>query len=288
MRTDGSFPAGGTILSGHLEQTVGIDLEGSNKFGLASGHWWDASKLEFSEKPVITALSTFTLVAARESVKEPEKIQAALHRESNGGLIILNSSERPRLVGRDGGVSGNDNTEDITLHGNTEGKRGNVEQKQVLGLLRCLASKNSSLNSGTIGDGLIGIDGLVQLTATEVFRDQRLYFWDTSGTTDKDNIVNLLAGHFGIFQNLFNGIDGRLEQGSINFLETSPRNVSGEVFTLESDEVSCYRNSGGFSSPGTESRPRRWSEQHWRVFAWHVHRHYEDVLELGHLPKCRA
>lgn len=84
-----------------------------------------------------------------------------LHREGNGGLVVLDSGENPRLVGGDRGVARNDNTKDVTLHGNAEGKRRNIEKKHVLGLLAGLPSKDSSLDSGTIRDSLIGVDGLV-------------------------------------------------------------------------------------------------------------------------------
>lgn len=155
-RTDGSLAAGSTVHGRDLEETVGVNLKGGDELSLATGHGRDTSELKLSEKSVIPALSTLALVNG----------------EGDGGLVILDGGERSALVGGDGGVTGNDDTKDVTLHGNTEGKRGDVEEEEIGGLVRGLASKDGSLDSGTVGNGLIGVDRLVQLTATEKLRDQ--------------------------------------------------------------------------------------------------------------------
>lgn len=61
--TDGSLAAGSTVHGGHLEQTVGVDLEGGDELGLATGHGWDTVELELSEKSVVAALGSLSLVA---------------------------------------------------------------------------------------------------------------------------------------------------------------------------------------------------------------------------------
>lgn len=60
--TDGSLAAGCTILSGDLQQTIGINLEGGNELGLAPEHGWDTSELELSEQTIVAALCALTLV----------------------------------------------------------------------------------------------------------------------------------------------------------------------------------------------------------------------------------
>jgi len=64
--TDRGLAAGSTVLSGDLEETVCVDLEGGDELGLAAGHRGNTSKLEFTEQTVVTALGTFTLVAVRQ------------------------------------------------------------------------------------------------------------------------------------------------------------------------------------------------------------------------------
>jgi len=103
--TDRGFAAGSAVLSGNLQETVSIDFKSGHKLSLATGHGRYASELKLAEKAIVTALRTLTLV----------------HREGNGCLIILDSGEDTRLVGGNRGIAGNDNTEDIPMHGNTKG-----------------------------------------------------------------------------------------------------------------------------------------------------------------------
>ena len=214
--TDLSLAARSTVLGSDLQETVSIDLEGGNELGLATGHGGNTVALELAEETVVTALSTLTLVDG----------------EGDGGLVVLNGGEDTRLVGGDGGVTGNDDTEDVTLHGDTEGEGSDVEKEEVGCLVRCLAGENSGLNSSTVGNSLIGVDGLVELTATEVLGDEGLDLGDTSGTADKDDVVDLLAGHLRILQHTLNGVESGLEEGCVNLLETSTSDVRREVLTL--------------------------------------------------------
>lgn len=209
LLTDLSLATRGTVLSSDLQETVSIDLESGDELGLTTEHGRNTVELELAEKTVVAALSTLTLV----------------DREGDGGLVVLDSGEDTRLVGGDGGVTGDDDSEDVTLHGNTEGQRSNIEQEEVGCLVGSLSGENSSLDGGTVGNSLIRVDGLVELTATKVLRNQRLDLGDTSGTTDKDDIVNLLTGHLGILQDTLNRVESGLELGLVDLLETSTSDV---------------------------------------------------------------
>ena len=72
-----------------------------------------------------------------------------------------------------GGTAGNDLSEDVALHGDTEGKGNNVEEEHVGGVGGGgLAGKDTGLNGGTVGDSLIGVDALLELLATEEVRKE--------------------------------------------------------------------------------------------------------------------
>ena len=58
-----------------------------------------------------------------------------IHGEGDSGLVVLNRSEGPGLGGGDRCVTGNNDTEDITLHGDTEGQGSNVQKDKVLSLI---------------------------------------------------------------------------------------------------------------------------------------------------------
>ena len=53
-----------------------------------------------------------------------------------------------------------------------KGQRRNVEKEQVLGLLRSVTSQDGNLHSGTVRDGLVGVDRLVGLLAVEEVRHE--------------------------------------------------------------------------------------------------------------------
>ena len=63
IRTDLCLAARCAVLRGDLEQTVRVKLEGGEELCLATGHGGNAVELELAEETVVTALSTFTLVA---------------------------------------------------------------------------------------------------------------------------------------------------------------------------------------------------------------------------------
>lgn len=102
-----------------------------------------------------------------------------IHRERNGRLVVLDGCKYAGLVGWNRRVPWDDNTEHVTLHGDTKGEGCNIEQQQVLRLLRGLAGKNCRLHGSTIGNGLIGVDGFVQLAVSEIFGYEGLNLGDT-------------------------------------------------------------------------------------------------------------
>jgi hypothetical protein len=234
---------GGLVESGNLEETVGINLEGTDELGLSTGLRGDTREFEFSEETVLLAGNTLSLVDG----------------EGDGSLVVLNGGEGSGLVGRDRSVTGNDDTEDVTLHGNTEGERScsaitrvkvsfeedekskkrgkiqltNIEEEEIGGLLGSLSSEDGGLNGGTVSDGLIGVDGLVELTSTEELGNEGLDLGDTSRSSDENDIIDLGAVHLGVLENLLDGVEGRTEGGGVDLLETGTGDRGREVDTLE-------------------------------------------------------
>nr|pir hypothetical protein ask2 - fission yeast (Schizosaccharomyces pombe) [Schizosaccharomyces pombe]BAA20129.1 ask2+ [Schizosaccharomyces pombe] len=212
-----SRAASGLFNSGNLQDTIGIQLESSFQLSLTTGHRRDTSKLELTKRFVFSTVDTFTLV----------------NRESNGGLVVSNSGESTLLDGRNGSIARANNTENITFHGNTQGKGDNIQQKQILSFVRVsLVGEDSGLNSSTVGDSLIGVDRLVQSTAIKEIRNESLNLGNTGGTTDKDNVVNISLRDLGVLQDLSDWINGSLECGSVDVLETSTGNARREVDTV--------------------------------------------------------
>ena len=236
---DVSLAAGDLLLGRNLEETVGVNLKGGEELSLATGLGRDTGELELAEKTVVLALGSLTLVDG----------------EGNLGLVVLDSGEDTGLVARNGGVTGNNDTENVTLHGNTERERRNVKEEQVSGLVAGLVGQDGGLDSGTVGNSLVGVDALVELAATEELGDKRLDLGDTGGTTDKDDVVNLLGGDLGVLEDLGDGVKGTLEGSRVDLLETGTGDVGLEVNTVK-ERVNLNGGLGdrGESALGTLAR----------------------------------
>ena len=150
------------------------------------------------------------------------------------GLSTGNSGESPLLDSGDGLTTGNDGGEDVTLHGYTKGE-GNDIKKEEVGSVGGggLSGKDTGLDGGTVGNGLIGVDALLELLAVEVVAEELLDLGDTGGTTNKDDLVNLALVDGGILHDLGNGVEGTGESLLVQVLETSTGDVGVEVLTVE-------------------------------------------------------
>jgi hypothetical protein len=71
--TDRGLAAGSTVLCGHFQETVGINLKGRDELGLATRHRGDAIELKFTEQAIITALRSLTLVSETDELQIGER-----------------------------------------------------------------------------------------------------------------------------------------------------------------------------------------------------------------------
>ena len=91
-------------------------------------------------------------------------------------------------------VSCNYHGHDTSRSFNSEGMRGSIEDEMFSNVAVSLTSEDGSLNSCTVGNCFIWVDGPVEGLTVEEVRDHLLYFWDTGGTTNKDNFMNIILG----------------------------------------------------------------------------------------------
>ncbi|KAH3685157.1 hypothetical protein WICPIJ_003874 [Wickerhamomyces pijperi] len=82
---------------------------------------------------------------------------------------------------------------------------------QVLGLGRSVTGQDGGLDSGTVGNSFIWVDGSVWFLTVEEFRDKLLNLWDSGGTTNQDDFVDLGLVQRGVSQDLFNWVQGGSE-----------------------------------------------------------------------------
>ena len=108
-------------------------------------------------------------------------------------------------------------------------QRCDIEEEQVLGLLRSVTGEDSGLDGGTVGDGLVGVDRLVGLLAVEEVGDELDDTEDTSRTTDEDDLVHLGLVDLRIAENV---LARAAEEVLAELLETRMSGGGVEVDTL--------------------------------------------------------
>ena len=84
----------------------------------------------------------------------------------------------------------------------------------------------------TVGNGLIGVDGLARLLAVEEVGDELLDLRDTSGTTDEDDLVDGGLVDLGVAEDTLDGLHGGAEEVLAELLETGTGNAGVEINTL--------------------------------------------------------
>ncbi len=73
----------------------------------------------------------------------------------------------------------------------------------------------------------------IGFSAREHVRDQLLDFWDTSGSTDKNDLVNRALVDLGVAEDLLDGIHGGAEEVLAKLLEPGTRDRGVEVNAVE-------------------------------------------------------
>jgi hypothetical protein len=177
----------------------------------------DTGEFELSEQVTVLCLGSFTFKDLDEDT----------------GLVVGVGREGLGLLGGDGSVSLDQWSHDTTSGLDTHGQGGDVEEEQVLSSLGSVTGKDSGLDSGTVSDGFIGVDGPVGLSTREHVGDELLDLGDSGGTTDKDDLVNGGLVDLGVSENLLDGVHGRSEEILAELLESCSSNGSVEVDTVK-------------------------------------------------------
>ena len=196
---------------------MGIHVEGDLDLRNTTRRRRDAGELELAEEVVVLGARTLTLVDLDEHT----------------GLVVGVRREDLGLLRRDGRVPLDERRHDTTSGLDTEGERSDIEEEQILGLLGGVAGKDGSLDSGTVRDGLVGVDRLVGLLAVEEVRHKLDNTGDTGGTTNENDLVDLGLVDLRVTEDLLDGLESGTEKILAQLLEASTREGSVEVDTLE-------------------------------------------------------
>ena len=86
--------------------------------------------------------------------------------------------------------------------------------------------------TSAVGHSFIRVDALVELLAIEKVLQQLLDLWDTSGTTNQDDVMDLTLVHLGVTERLLDWVQGATEEVSIELLKAGPGDGGVEVDSL--------------------------------------------------------
>jgi len=95
-----------------------------------------------------------------------------------------------------------------------------------------LSGKDGSLNGSTVGDGLIWVDGFVKNLSIEEIGKHGLNLWDSGGSTDENDLVDLSFSDGGVLKNVLNWWHTFFEKIHAEFLELSSGDVGVVIFTF--------------------------------------------------------
>ena len=197
----------------NVHDTILIDFEWDFDLRNTSRGRRNTIQVELSEQVVILGHLSFSFE----------------HLNQHTRLIVSVGCESLGFLGWDGCVSRNQNSHHTSGCLNTQWQWGDVNKQKRISSFRSLSAENSSLDSSTVGNSLIGVDGSVGFLSVEEFLEEINNLGNSSWSSDQDNFVDLILGHLRISQNFFNWGNGFLEHGHAEFFEFGSSDGQGEI-----------------------------------------------------------
>jgi hypothetical protein len=199
---------GRLVLGTNVDDGIGINVEGDLNLGDTTVRWGNANELEVAEELVVTDELTLTLVDL----------------DLDSGLEVGGGGEGLGLLGGNSGVAVDQTGENTAESLNTERQRGDIEKEEVSDLSR----KDTTLDRGTDGNSLIGVDGLGGVTAEDAL-DGLSDLGHTGHATNEDDILDVLGLEAGILEGLADGVNGPRDEGLDQTLELSAGHLGVDV-----------------------------------------------------------
>mmetsp|Transcript_8976 Transcript_8976/g.17567 ORF Transcript_8976/g.17567 Transcript_8976/m.17567 type:complete len:472 (-) Transcript_8976:710-2125(-) len=204
------------VLSRDTDNTVSVDLEGDLNLRNATRGRRDAGEFEFTEENIVLGHGTLTL----ENLDE------------NSRLVVLIGGEGLRLLRGNDSVALNQLGHHTADSLDTHGKGGNVKQEDALGLFPSLTRKNTTLDSSTIGNSFVRVNSPVGFLPVEEVLDELLNLWDTSRSTDKNNLVDLVLLKARVLHDVRHWLQSLAEEVVVELFESSTGKSLGEILAV--------------------------------------------------------
>ena len=196
------------ILGGHVDDAVGVDVEGHLDLRHAARRRRDADELELAERLV-----------------EGRHLGLALeHVDLDRRLVVLGGREHLGLLRRDRRVALDQLREHAALRLDSERQRGHVEEQDVLDL----ALEDAGLDGGADGDDLVRVDALVGVLPDQVL-DLLLHRGHAGHAADEDHVVDVRGREARVRERLLRRLDRALDQVVRELVELRARELQVEV-----------------------------------------------------------
>ena len=193
--------AGGAIGGGHLQQAVGVDIEGNLHLGHTPGCRRDTRKAEPAQRLVVGGHLAFALE----------------HVDFHRVLIRLRGAEQIALAHGDGRVAG-----DQHLHHTANRLQPKREGRDVIEhQIAKLTGEDAGLHGGANRHHLIGIDSLTGLERDQGAH-QLLHHRHAGGAAHQNHLVDVLGRQGGISQRPLHRSQQAIQQIGAEGLEAAP------------------------------------------------------------------
>merc|ERR1719502_2389704 len=204
------------LYGGHVKDTIGIDIVRNLNLGHTAGHGWDAVEVELSKEVVVPSHGALSLV----------------HLDQHTGLVVGVGGESLRLLGGYSRVALDEGSHNTTCSLNTERERSHIEQEEIVEVGRLHTTEDGSLHGGTVGDGLVRVDGLARVLAIEELLQHLLDLRDTGGSSNEYELINLVLRALRVAKGLLNRGHALAEVVHVELFEAGTGDGRGEVVSL--------------------------------------------------------
>ncbi|AER56389.1 putative NAD-specific glutamate dehydrogenase [Pseudoxanthomonas spadix BD-a59] len=210
------------VLGRHVQDAVGVDVEGHLDLRQAARRRLDAGQVETGQRLVEAGLLALALQ----------------HVHGHGRLVVLGGGEGLRGLGRDGGVLLDDLGEHPAQGLDAQRQRGHIQQQHVLDV----TAQHAALDRGAQRHGLVGVDVLARLLAEELGH-RCLYLGHAGLAADQDHLADVAGAQAGVVERGAAGLDRLLDQvidqrfqlgpGQLDVQVLGAGGVSGDVRQID-------------------------------------------------------
>jgi len=181
--------------SSNVHDSISINIKGDFNLWSTSWSWWNTIKVEFTKLVVIFGHLSFTFEDLDQYTR----------------LVISISCEDLLFFGWDSSVSFDEFGHNTSSGFNTKREWDNIKKENGVNFFTTNTSDNSSLDGSTVSNSFIWVNRSVWSSSIEEIFKHVDNLWNSSGSTNHDNFMNLVFRNFSISETVFNWFKSSFE-----------------------------------------------------------------------------